>query len=856
MCARIPLVLFVSILPGLLSAAPWRSIELSSGWMIKQFSPRAALDAAVLDEAVKAPDSAGWLPAPAMPAMVHDILLHHKKIETPWLPGRAEMCRWVAEQDWIYATRFTAPGTAGETWLRFTGLDTIVDVYLNGRRIASHSNMYLPLEVEIGRNLRRDNSLVLHFHAIFEKAGSKPVPLRAVNGGRVRRPAQNYGNYLGPQPFFSRVGVYDRVFLQTTGGNRMVDVVAGASLNEPLTEGTVALDISGQSRSGSLEVRVRVLDPEGKVAAASSKPVRVIDGAFSLHDERKVTRPRLWWPRGYGGQPLYRVEIELIVNGQVHQTEQRTLGFRHVAMSSRLHFLVNGVPIRWWGGDWVTPHWQTAVWDQPRVEKLFQMAEHANFNAFRVWGVVESPRNEFYELAAARGFILWQDFTDLPLGDDDSARAACRREAVHLLKRLKHYPSIFVWCGGNEAAMWHHQEFHSNFENRGPWPGLVAAEDVAALFRQLDPERYYQPSSPYYGIDPNDPQEGNTHGYTNMWFVPGYDYLNFASEDTRIAAPVLHSLRRFFLPEDIWPSGYTSTYKHGDIHPYPKSWLKHTTSHSWRKTGPVEQFYDATDAASLVYRLGMAEALYYQDTVERQRRGRDAADPTDRRRCGGYIVWKYNDSWPQVYSAKVDYFLEPYHAYYQLRRSYTPVLLSFDAGAYIYVWVVNDSRDTVIGTVRIQLFHLDRNIVRKEIVREVEVAPGKSAVVVRLDQAGIGTFHRDHILYATFTDKAGRILARANAYGDIERRVTFPDARLNVRVDGGALTITTDKFARAVHLEGDAAGEASGWFFEDNYFDLMPGEVKTVRVLGSHTSGRISAKAWYSPHTATVAFGR
>jgi len=257
-----------------------------------------------------------------------------------------------------------------------------------------------------------------------------------------------------------------------------------------------------------------------------------------------------------------------------------------------------------------------------------------------------------------------------------------------------------------------------------------------------------------------------------------------------------------------------------------------------------------------VYRLGMAEALYYQDTVERQRRGRPAAEQSDRRCCGGYLVWKYNDSWPQVYSAKVDFFLEPYHAYYALRRAYAPVLLSFDLDTYIYLWAVNDSREPVSGTVKIQLYHLERCEFRKEIKREVTVAPGKSVVVVRLDQAGIRAFRREHILFATLSDATGRVIARANALADIERRLTFPDANLDVKVKSGVLAITADKFARSVTLEGDANGDPFGWFFEDNYFDLLPGEVKTVRILGQPPRGRITARAWYSPHATTVDWSR
>ncbi len=837
----------------------WTRQEISRNWMIRSIQPCASLDQEFLAAADRAASETGWLAAPNMPAMVHDILLAHGRIETPWMAGAAEKCLWVAEQDWIYAVRFAAEHPEAESRLHFAGLDTIVDVYLNGRFLASHWNMFVPLSVDVTGRLRAENSLVLHFHSVFEKTGGKVVPIRRVGGDpkkHVRRPNQNYGNYLGPQPRFSRVGVYDKVFLEITNGSRLDEVMAGASLDETLSTGTVQVDFRGESRLANIEIRCRLLDPDGLAVADAGVQESVREGIFEGRLEMRVGKPRLWWPRGYGDQPLYTAEITLLAEGQPHQTIRRTIGFRRVTMPQRLHFVVNGVPVRLWGGDWVTPHWQTAVWDQERVERLFAMAEHANFNAFRVWGEVESPRDDFYDLADKKGFLIWQDFTHLPLAPDAESRAICRDEAARMVKRLKHHPSIVVWNGGNEAAMWHHQEFNNALEDRGPWPGLAAAEEVGAICRALDPDRYYQPSSPFFGQDPNDPREGNTHGYTNMWFVPGYDYLNFASEDTRIAAPPLHSLKRFMAPQDLWPADYSPVFTHGTVYPYPKTWLRYTTGSSWKKTGPIEQFYDATDAASLVHRIGMAEALYYQDTIERQRRGRDAVDLSGRRRCGGYLVWKFNDSWPQIYSAKVDYFLEPYHAYYAIRNAFAPVLLSFEGGVYLHLWAVNDTRTTITGTARIQLFHLDQNQTRREIVKNILVPPGQSIVISRLDQDGIGTFRREHILYATLTDPFGQVLARARMLGDMERRVTFPNARLDVRVQDGILRVRSDRYAHCVTLEGDAEGDAFGWFFDDNYFDLMPGEEKSVRILGSHDRGKVTAKAWYSPHSTTVEWRR
>ena len=842
------LLIFLTLALGRAEAAPsgerLERIDVSSGWMIKSVMPQETLDAAFLAEAGRRQESQGWLGAGVMPATVHDILLRLGKIEAPWLLGGTEKCFWVREQDWVYAVRFVIEDQGREAWLRFKGIKNKVDVYLNGERLASHSSQ-LPLAVNVSGRLRPENALVLHFHAV-DRPGKDDSPDR----GRRR----NSGSYLGPNPAISSVGVFDKVFVEISDGHLMKEVVTDVSLNEALTKGTVTVDAAGTSHLSSVEVRVRLLGPDGQLVGESTAHAAVKGGEFIGHCVLSVDRPSLWWPRGYGDQPLYHAEVTLLAQGRAQQTERRTIGFRRVTMPELLHFEVNGVPVFLQGGDWVTPNLMSDVWDQDREERLFALAENANFNAFRIWGQAEAPQDKFYEMADARGFLLWQDFTRLPM--NSRSIATCTDKATGLIKRLKHHPSILCWCGCNEAAMWAHEDYRSDFTDHGPWQGLPAAEAVGAVCKELDPDRYYQPSTPYFGMNPNDPREGSTHGYTNMWFVPGYDYLNFASEDTRIAAPPLHSLKRFMAPKDLWPEDYSTLYLPGNRYPFPKTWLPYTTAESWKKTGPVEEFYDATDAAGLVHRLGMAESLYYQDLIERQRRGRPATEQTDRRCCGGYLVWKYNDSWPQVYSGKVDYFLEPKHAYYALRRAYAPVMLSFDIGTFIYLWTINDTQEPVTGTVKIQLYHLGRNEFRKEIVREVTVAPGKSAVVVQLDKAGIRAFRKEHILFAMLTDKSGQVLARSNAFADIERRLAFPDAKLDVKVQKGALVVTADKFARCVTLEGDASGDPFGWFFEDNYFDLLPGESKVVRILGQHSEGRITAKAWYSPHATTVEWKR
>jgi hypothetical protein len=599
-----------------------------------------------------------------------------------------------------------------------------------------------------------------------------------------------------------------------------------------------------------------LLGPDGQEQTKVLLSPEVIEGKFSGQSTLEVSHPDLWWPRGYGEQNLYRAEICLLKAGKVHQKELRTIGFRKITMPEPFHFEVNGKPVFLRGGDWVTPDLLSEVWDQERMDGLFDLAENAHFNAFRIWGVVEAPNDRFYEMADRRGFLLWQDFTKMPFYREEGDSEKIELLARKFLIRLKHHPSILLWCGINEAAMWWHEDYNPEFRDKGPWPGLTGSEVAEQVCKELDPDRFYTPSAPFGGENANDPQEGTTNGYTNMWYVPAYDYLNFASEDTRISCPSLQSMEKFMLPEEICPQGYTTLALHGNMNPYPDTWRMFTAAESWKKTGPVEQFYDASDAASLANRIGMAEGVYYRDVIERQRRGRPAEEEGDRRCCGGYLVWKYNDSWVSIYSAKVDYFLEPYHVYYTLKAAYAPVILSFDIGSYIHLWAVNDSTETVSGMLKIQLYHLQQNEFRKEILREVSLDPGKSKVVVRLDEAGIRAFRKEHVLFAQWTAADGKVLARTNALADIERRCIFPDAKLDMKVANNSLILTTDKFARNINLLGDSEGEKLGWFFEDNYFDLFPGESKVVRILGTHKSGTISARPWYSPHETKVDYVR
>ena len=276
----------------------------------------------------------------------------------------------------------------------------------------------------------------------------------------------------------------------------------------------------------------------------------------------------------------------------------------------------------------------------------------------------------------------------------------------------------------------------------------------------MDPARPYTPDSPYHGANPNDPDRVGHARLHQHVARAGVRLSQLRQRGHAHLYAVLSQRQALLRPEDLWPEGYSSAWKHGDIYPWPDTWTKYTSSTGWKKTGPVEHYYDPQNAAENVYRLGMAEAEYYRDTIERQRRGRPAEEQSERRACGGYIVWKYNESWPQIYSAKLDYWGEPYLPFYAIKRAYEPLLLWIDLGTHVWLWAVNDTTKTVEGTATVRLVDPITGATPRQASCPVRVGPGQSAALLRLDQAGIGMFRREYVLFAELRGADGQTLAR------------------------------------------------------------------------------------------------
>ncbi len=176
-----------------------------------------------------------------------------------------------------------------------------------------------------------------------------------------------------------------------------------------------------------------------------------------------IKQPKLWWPNGLGGQPLYRVSVRLrdeaysIIEEKTYNIGLRTItvSTQTDAVGSEFALTVNGVKMFAMGADYIPEDCIYSRITPERIKQLIETAVQSNFNCLRVWGGGYYPSDEFYDLCDKYGLIVWQDLMfacniyDMTQDFEENITA----EVTDNVRRLRHHASLGLWCGNNEMEM-------------------------------------------------------------------------------------------------------------------------------------------------------------------------------------------------------------------------------------------------------------------------------------------------------------------------------------------------------------------------------------------------------------------
>ncbi|MBA3710213.1 MAG: glycoside hydrolase family 2 [Planctomycetes bacterium] len=620
--------------------------------------------------------------------------------------------------EWWYQRRFRAPVRAvGERLeLVFGGIDCIATVWVDGREVGRADNMLIPWRFDVSQlSADEDHELAVHItpavaagraHEIPAASTAMPMTYASL---RVRKAPHMYGWDIMPR--LVSAGLWRSVALEVVPSTRVrlcyvatlsVDVARRAA--RLLVDWDVAsdrLDLSGLS----IAVSIR---QDGRELHAARQPM------LDAHGRRYIdlAEVALWWPRGYGGQELLGISIEVLdPDGMVLARHEQTAGVRTIELRRTdittaeqpgdFRFVVNGVPIFVRGTNWVPLDALHARDGQHLASTLAMLAE-LNCTMVRCWGGNVYESDAFYEYCDANGILVWQDFAMACAiyPQDEEFVARMRREAKAVVVRLRNHPCLALWAGDNECDESHTWAALGSDPNHD----RITRGALPATIRALDPLRPYLPSSPYRspaviaaGGHSHLQPEQHLWGPRGDWRDPFYrdSTAHFVSEIGYHGCPDRRSLETMMAPGEVWPWRGNASWRAKQVCPMPDA-----TDWDYRLPLMARQIGflfgaepSELDDFALASQATQAEALKSFVEWARLRKWR----------CTGMLWWNLRDGWPIISDAVVDYYGRKKLAYGYLQRAQADVCAMVDdaVDGRHRVAVANDTRTAVDVTVTI-----------------------------------------------------------------------------------------------------------------------------------------------------------
>ncbi|MEP6774392.1 MAG: glycoside hydrolase family 2 protein [Chloroflexota bacterium] len=770
--------------------------------------------------------SVEWLPA-SVPGGVHTDLLRAGRIEDPFVGDEEKRVQWVAQQDWEYRrTIFIDEHLLSHDRVQLVcdGLDTLATVILNGRHIGVAENMFRPYRWDVRDALRAgENEILVAFASpvAYAAARNNIRPMPDVNNPipgapYLREAPSHFGWDWGPH--LPPIGIWRDIRLEAYSIARLADV----AVRQHHSGGKVTLSVSVLAEiygEAPLRVSLRLTSPSGQTQTTSTL-VHLDRAEISL----PVTSPQLWWPNGYGEQPLYIVEITLDSGGALADTAVYTLGLRTLELrqlpdewGTSFTFVVNGLPVFAKGSNWIPADSFPTRVSHAQLDHLLGSAADANHNMVRVWGGGYYEDEYLYDLCDRYGLLVWQDFMFACAGyplDDPSFVENVRAEVVANVRRLRHRACLALWCGNNEIESawvdwgWNTPENADLMRAYERFFYTTLAQWVAAE----DPDHAYWPSSPSSNTPMRDPN-GNAAGDIHQWAVwhankPFSNYretpARFVSEFGFESLPPLLTIASFAAPSDWNITSYNM--EHHQRSPVGNEKIV---------LYMLENFRLPKDFANLVYLSQLLQAEAMRVGVEFWRR-----HPA----CSGALYWQLNDCWPVISWSGIDYFGRWKALHYSSRRFFAPLLLSIeDQGTSMIVFVTNERREPWEGTVHWSLETLAGEPIDSGDLPLV-ADPLTTTSVRNFDFASLITDeNRRNLLLVCDLVQGNRTLQRTVATFAPTKHLALIDPQLKTEVawNGTQLSIKLSamSLARFVELSLDGADV----LFSDNYFDLPAG---------------------------------
>ena len=584
----------------------------------------------------------------------------------------------------------------------------------------------------------------------------------------------------------------------------------------------------------------------------------------------RMKNPKLWMPNGYGDPNLYELELRCLEESEVsdvqkirfgvrelsyeltvdapsakglriehnpladnhlgeildHRMLRDTLGGLHIpslaegikvedlnripndGMSPYLVIKVNGVRIFCRGGNWGMDDMMKNV-SREHLEPYLILHKEAGFNMIRNW-TGASTSETLYELCDEYGMLVWNDFwlsTEgfnlNPLDED-----LFMRNAVDVVRRFRHHPSIAIWCPRNEGYA------TETLERR-----------LSAMIQKEDVTRRYHPNSRRCNLR----WSGPWHYYKDAGVYYSYDAHGFNTELGSPSVPTAASMRKMMPEADQWP--ISDTWHYHDL----LNGLDEYVNAVDRLYGKAESLDDFCRKVQLI-NYDSYRAMFESWN---SRLWGDAS---------GVLLWMSHPAWPSVEWQTYSWDYETFGSYFGSRKACEPVHVQMNLDDHDVV-VLNTTTSALDGMkVSLTCYDLAGKKISATTVKEISVPANSRKDLFKAELEGInGNF----IVRLVLSDRKGKVVTvndymmRGEGTEDFKALNSVGKAQIKARKvssQDGVLRyeITNTTGNIAFNLKFNLCDEKTGEiilpaYFSDGYFHLLPGEKRTLEVHSPST---------------------
>ena len=769
-----------------------------------------------------------------LPGDNYSVLLEAGVIPDPYYGDNELRVQEYRTYTWEFTREFEASEellAEPHVYLEATMVDTFCTIRINGKAVARCQNQFAAYRPDVRRQLRAGvNTIALTIHPLEAEAAkyARRLPMQypmsgnchVTNMNLVRKPHCAGGWDWGVCLCTS--GVYAPLTLQATPNARLDYIYT----DQKHQQGRVAVTATAElfaAQDGVATVRFSFNGQEKEVKAK----LKAGDGN-KVSALFQVENPKLWWPNGYGEQPLYPLTVTCQGLALTRQIGLRSLEIINKRDRDGLPmtFRINGMDIFCKGADWIPCDAFPARQTKARFDDLLESARIANMNMLRVWGGGQYEQECFYELCDQKGLLVWQDmmFSCSLYPSDEEFIANVSDELRHQLRRLRSHASLALWCGDNEvlgATKWYggnHTAWVVNYDRLNRELGRLAAK--------YDPSRVFWPSSPCGGPGNlsdgwHNDSEGDMH-YWEVWhgdkdFTAYYRIKpRFCSEFGYQSFPSLETVRSYCPEADL--NLFSSTM---DYH------QKCVKGNSPMIAMMSKYFRMPSGLPAALYLSQLQQALAIKTGVEYWR--------TLKPRCMGTIFWQLNDDWPVASWASLEYSGKWKQLQYHARRFYSPVISTIvtpEADAQLFA----SSDVNCAGKLTVQVECRDcQGTIRSQNTFACQLEALSSTRFAQFSAEDVAQWAKDGLfvhIATLFTADDGRVFTHENdffpqRFKALPMEETQLQSTIRAAGEDGAFEVTLQSDKPAFFVVLDAPGIPG--IFSDNSFTLLPGKPRVIR---------------------------